>query len=306
MEFNIGSINMRRMGLTAITKRDFEKIAQIITDERLDVVALQEIFSEGKAIKQLLKNLRYYVQHELYDWDVCFPETHEIVNFKPTGETYAYLWNKKKFKLVEYSESGETRIYRPRIIEKSDTGIDSNLFTRPPFYIRLAPIYGGFYELRLLNIHIFHGEGSTEIEKRKKEFEYLTKVVYPGISTRGYGQNRQGYTIAMGDYNLNICCPHVITEEKNANLAPVVKTESLSPKGQQINVLTVQNQLTTLKESNGYANNYDHFSYSLETSPFKNVSCRVIDAVQKYCGGDFNYYREKISDHLPIVITIDI
>lgn len=45
MEYNIGSINMRRMGLTAITKRDFEKIAQMIVDENLAVVALQEIFS---------------------------------------------------------------------------------------------------------------------------------------------------------------------------------------------------------------------------------------------------------------------
>lgn len=242
----------------------------------------------------------------MYEWDVCFPDPKETVNFKPTGETYAYLWNKKKFKIIEFSEAGKKREFESRIIKKDDAGVDPSVFVRPPFYIRLQPLFGGFYELRLLNIHIIHGEGSTEIDKRIKEFEYLTETVYPEISTRKYGQFRQPYTIVMGDYNLNIYCPRVITEEKHANLTQEVRTEYLSQEGQKINVLTVQNQLTTLKESNGYSNNYDHFSYSSESSPFRRVSCRVIDAVQKYCGNDFNYYREKISDHLPIVITIDI
>lgn len=303
MEYNIGSINMRRMGLTAITKRDFQKIAQLIRDENLDVVALQEIFSEGKAVKRLLEELKYYVQHELYDWEVCFPDPKETANFKPVGETYAYLWNKKRLAMIEFTKMGEKRTFSPAIIKKDDARVDPSVFVRPPFYIRLKPVYGGFYEIRLLNIHIFHGEESSEIEKRNSEYEYLVKNVYPGISTRRYGQNRPSYTIAMGDYNLNIITPHTNVDNKNAKLEPV---HSIQEGNRSIRVLTVQEQLTTLKESNGYANNYDHFTYSPEMSPFKRVSYRAIDAVGKYCGGEFNCYRDKISDHLPIVITIDI
>ena len=301
MEYSIGSINMKRMGLTAITKRDFEKIAKMIVDEKLDVVALKEIFSEGKALKRLLEKLKYYVQHELYDWDVCFPDPKETVNFKPTGETYAYIWNKKKFKLIEFTKLGSKRTFTPGIIKKDDARVDPSVFVRPPFYIRLQPINGGFGELRLLNIHIIHGEGSTEINKREAEFEYLVKNVYPGISSRRYGSNRASYTIAMGDYNLNIMSSNVMVEAKTAQIKPNYFIEE-----DNINIVTIQDQLTTLKESNGYANNYDHFTYSPERSKFQNVSCRTIDAVQKYCGGDFNEYREKISDHLPIVITIQI
>lgn len=51
---------------------------------------------------------------------------------------------------------------------------------------------------------------------------------------------------------------------------------------------------------------YDHFTYSPETSPFTGVSCHAIDVVSKYCGGDFVYYQKNISDHIPVVIEIEI
>ena len=54
------------------------------------------------------------------------------------------------------------------------------------------------------------------------------------------------------------------------------------------------------------ANNYDHFTYSPELSPFANVSCQTIDAVSKYCGGDYSYYYNHISDHLPVLMEIEI
>jgi len=306
MEYRIGSFNMERFGATR--KKDFEKIAEIIIEEDLDVVALQEIFSEGAGLKRLLASC---VDHDLYNWGFCLPDPLETKDFNPRGETYAYLWNKRKFKLVDGPK------FEPRIVTKTDTGVDCSVFARAPFYARLQPIYGGFFELRLINIHIHFGEDKkADIDKRKMEFDILTQKIYPEICRLRYGQHRVAYTIAMGDYNLNIFRPYVKTEATNCYLSEVY---TYYEGKKEINILTIQDQLTTLRskeqdsypshgnsEKNGYANNYDHFTYSPELSDFVNVSCQTIDAVEKYCGGDFEYYRKNISDHLPIVMTIEI
>lgn len=306
MEYKIGSFNLERFGANA--KKDLAKTAEIIIEEELDVVAMQEIFSEGKGAKKLLEHLARY---ELYDWDICCPDPGETKDFESRGETYAYLWNKKRFKLVEFSKLGDKKVFQPRIVTRSDTGVDCTYFARPPYYIRLQPLHGGFFELRLINVHIYYGDqSSTSIQRREREFNVLTKEVYPSLSTRAYGQFRTPYTIALGDYNLNIFTPSVDTSIKNAYLTPVVHYHNGK---RDVHILTVQDQLTTLKlvdenipSNNGYANNYDHFTYSPELSNFSQVSCRTIDAVEKYCNGDFAYYRNNISDHLPIVMTINI
>lgn len=316
MQFKIGSFNMLNWGFSS--KKDFEKIAEIIIEEKLDVVALQEILSEGKGISRMQEELAQCVKYNLYDWDFC-PHKGESAVPKTMskdhrGEGYAYLWNKNRFKLLEYSKMGEIRIFDPRIInsKSKDVNVDCSFFARTPYYIRLQPLYGGFFELRLVNVHIYHGKDNSisTINKRKKEFDTIVQSIYPEISQKRYGQNRVAYTIAMGDYNLNIFSP--IVQAKNACLSEVF-TYSDGKKTAQI--LTVQDQLTTLKNSDSendsdnrvrLANNYDHFTYSPELSMFNKVSCETIDAVNKYCGGDFSYYRKNISDHLPILLSVDI
>lgn len=316
MQFKIGSFNMLNWGFSS--KKDFEKIAEIIIEEKLDVVALQEILSEGKGILRMQEELQQCVKYNLYDWDSRWDYPRESTDPDKTskdrrGEGYAYLWNKKRFKLVEYSKMGKIRIFDPRIINSlsNDVNVDCSFFARTPYYIRLQPIYGGFFELRLVNVHIHYGDKSkSEIEKRKIEFDTIVRHIYPEISQHRYGQNRVAYTIAMGDYNLNIFSP--LVQEKKACLSEVF-TYSDGKKTAQI--LTVQEQLTTLKNIEGendpdngtpYANNYDHFTYSPELSPFNSVSYEAIDAVNKYFGGDYSYYKKNISDHLPIVMSVDI
>ena len=52
MGYNIGSFNLHNIGVNALLNnnpRDLAKIATIIKNEGFDVVALQEIRSEGKA-----------------------------------------------------------------------------------------------------------------------------------------------------------------------------------------------------------------------------------------------------------------
>lgn len=319
MEYRIASFNLKKFGLNAWKTRDLAKLAEIIVSENLDVVALQEIFSEGKGIfsekndvNSLIKELAKY---ELYEWDYCFDtpkDTSDLSIVKDTnrGEGYAYLWNKKRFKLVEYSQLGTVRQFEPRIINSlsNDVNADCSIFARTPYYIRLQPKYGGFFELRLINIHMYWGEnsipGDERIKRRRDEFELLTQCVYPGISMKRYGNFRFPYTIAMGDYNLNLSLPS--GEVENTKAVILSNVYSCNMCGKTINILTDQKDLTTLKNDEGYANNYDHFTYSSELSPFLGVSIEAIDAVRKYCGGDFSYYREKISDHLPILMKINI
>lgn len=152
------------------------------------------------------------------------------------------------------------------------------------------------------------------IDKRKIEFDILTREIYPEISVKAYGQNRTPYTIAMGDYNLNIFRPFIQTQAKNSNLTEV---QSYWDGCRQVQILTIQDQLTTIRDvdrlntpgfdvNNSLANNYDHFTYSPEMADFTNVKYETVDAVNKYCDGDYSYYRKYISDHLPIVMTMTI
>ena len=61
MKYRFGSFNMNNMGMSAMTGRDFDRIAEIIKRENLDVVALQEILSEGKALEKLLEDISFNI-----------------------------------------------------------------------------------------------------------------------------------------------------------------------------------------------------------------------------------------------------
>ena len=242
----------------------------------------------------------------------------QIIANDRRGEGYAYVWNTLKFKLAESGRLDSDKQFEPRIINslsKDVKNVDCRMFARAPYYIRLQPCHGGFNELRLLNIHIYFGKNTIpEIEKRKIEFDTLVQEIYPRINRERYGNFRSAYTIAMGDYNLNIVRPglSISPEISQASLNEVYRcTGGRNP----YSVITIQEQLTTLRNNSNptsqgilsnYANNYDHFTYSPETSPFKGVSCYAVDAVSKYCCGDFEYYRKNISDHVPIIMEIDL
>lgn len=316
MRYKIGSFNMHNWGRSSA--RDFEKIADIIVGEGLDVVAFQEILSEGAGVEQWLETC---VRFNLYDWGFCWgcpkessdiEKIQEMIHEDRRGEGYAYIWNRQKFHLTETQQQGEQRIFEPRILNSrsNDVNVDCSTYARTPYYIRLHPCYGGFFDLRLLNIHIYHGKtgNSPDIEKRQSEYQLLVQKIYPQISQKRYGDFRPAYTIAMGDYNLNIFRPDRVTQ--GGDLQEVIEVPEYGT------VITAQDQLSTLKKAKDDslcrealsrdigANNYDHFSY--EKTMFSDVSCSVIEAVHKYCNDDLDYYRKNISDHLPVLIEIEL
>lgn len=134
MKYRFGSFNMNNMGMSAMTGRDFDRIAEIIKRENLDVVALQEILSEGKALEKLLEDR---VKYCLKDWNVCWakpPESSDIQKTKDNrGEGYAYLWNTKRLKFASSSTAKGERVYNPRTINEA-LRYDCTMFARTPYY----------------------------------------------------------------------------------------------------------------------------------------------------------------------------
>ena len=320
MEYRIGSFNVQNWSLGS--SKDFEVIANIIKRENLDVVAFQEILSEGAGLRRLLEQC---VKYQLNNWEMCwgypnepsdYEKQQEMIKKDRRREGYAYIWNASKFKLAETSVLGKKRIFTPRIVNAEDgkdaPNLSRSFFARTPYYIRLHPCNGTFFELRLINIHIFHGNNNSlaNIAKRKEEFEKLVCEVLPAIDQRRFGNFRDTYTIAMGDYNLNILRPEYPSQDKNAFLHEIMVASEYG----NARIITVQDKLTSLKDPDNTEvvgteskdigkNNYDHFSY--RANAFANISWNVIEAVDKYCDGDLSVYRKTISDHLPIMIKFD-
>ena len=96
MKYKIGSINLKNLSKSTITKRDFEKIADIIRSEEFDVVALQEILSEGYALEYMIK---FYLPGWDFRCEIPRDSTDPQKARDNRGEGYAFLWNTKRLKL---------------------------------------------------------------------------------------------------------------------------------------------------------------------------------------------------------------
>ena len=310
--YKFGSFNMMNMGKTAQTKRDFDKITEIILGEKFDVVAFQEVLSNASSLK-------YYISNYLPKWEVKYIKPKESSDFTKTKdkreEGYAFAWNPDRLTLASSSTDDGLRIYEPREVRDA-LRYDSSIFARNPMYIRLVPTNGGFFEFRLINVHIYFGDNTkSEIEKRKEEYNFLIQRIYPTLSMeRRYGNNRPAYTVVMGDYNLNLYKPRFEAESR------IVKETYISREhlaGSQT-IVTVQDELTTLKNSQtdapsvddnpnrGYSQNYDHFSFDIKTFEDNGITYQAkrVDAVRDYCGDDFEFYRANISDHIPVSVEL--
>lgn len=311
MKYKIGSFNLKNLSKSAITKRDFCKIADIIRREQFDVVAFQEILSEGYALNYLVKN---YLPGWEIRYEIPKESTDSLKARDNRGEGYAFLWNTKRLKLASSIVVKGERVFEPRIVDK-ELHLDCGIFARCPMYARFVPVNGGFFEFRLINIHMHFGENTnTEIERRKEEYNFLLEKIYPRISMeRRYGNNREAYTIVLGDYNLNLYKPRGEAEKrinKNTYISAIKQV------GMQ-KIITIQDELTTLKSgkadeipddnhNRGYSQNYDHFSFDLEKFEREGIiyKGKRIDVVRKYCNDDFEMYRVEISDHIPISLEI--
>lgn len=319
MAFKIGSINMYKFSYQKDDEiaKELDKIISLIKEEEFDIIALQEVLNEA-SVKNMIR--------QMPNWDYVWQAP--TSRSQQAAEGYAFIWNTKRFRIAtsqtkEEKNAGESNIYRsftPRI--HSNYNPDNALFKgkliRDPLYARFESIYG-WYELRLINTHIMYRDNKKEDdegdkEKRRRELEILIGILHQ-IETKQYRNNRTAYTFLLGDYNLSIKDIKKLKDIalETPNEIEAIKTIS-ERDGSKEAIITVQHELSTLKAPSkkqpdvpvdGYANNYDHFTYNekIRNSRKVNLHCERIDSVNKYWSGDFQNHRKEFSDHTPIKLT---
>ena len=334
MSYKIGSFNIENLGLGALdTKederkdRDLKKIAEIIRKENFDIVALQEIKSEGKAFWSSGTSSKQGILYELgRNWEF-WPTKDNNVRGNPE---FAFVWRKDRVKLSE----GEN----PCLAEYKKRG-DSIELIRNPVIARFTPLLLPKMEIRLIDVHLYFGDSKKEnkgdrLDRRKKEFDTMIREILNKYDDKRYGDNKQSFTFAIGDYNLNL--PVIIPDGRDFE-ALIGREKKVGDKVYK----TVQEALTTVhyekekkeedsgnvgatvenvknekvaddiksiagQNANYWCNNYDHASYNEEYDKKAIITCNRINVIAKYCGNNCEYYEEKVSDHVPIALVIDL
>lgn len=310
--------------------KDIAMIANIINSEGFDIVALQEV---------LTPNTLNLLKSELGSkWRYRWEQPRIGVGYSGSeqeAEGYAFLWNSETMelswtnKMVGMGEKSvlEKHVAEPHIYNqyRIDRKNGEEELARNPYYGRFKPVRG-FCEIRLINTHFYFGDNTSfNKNKRKKEFDILTKVIYHSISDKRYGNNLPAYTIILGDYNLNLNRPwtkgpylqedvilddggirkHIITvQDQLTTLKAVKKDEQEAPTDENYAAENIGNDMNT--SGRGYANNYDHFTYDVDRFAGTYVKAKRIDTVRKYEGDDFAKHRREISDHVPVVLNLNL
>lgn len=340
MSYRIGSFNCLNFSINKAGKAS-QKFAEIIYQERFDIIALQEIGS-----KAALKTLRKALKNFPGKWDGA-----------ADNNDYAFIWNSNRVALATYEEPGISREYAPRIYNqyRVDRKIGQKDLVRNPYYARFFPVGGcaPFIELRIINTHIRFSKKETEkaageskgaVLMRRNEFDVLTKAIYAKEADKRYGNNRPAYTILLGDYNLNLLA--------SGAESPYLLESFEIVDGQSTKIITtIQTELTTLKKSNTnqqndqeyraesdddhdsqdecddssenndssfenilgqcenadpFSSNFDHFTFDANRFTGVSLSCNRINTVEKYCDGDYVKHRDNISDHVPVVLDLSL
>lgn len=312
MGFKIGSINMYKFNRQSNRdiKKDLRKISQIILEQNYDIIALQEVFNEP-AVRDLQRELGSETWK--YVWEAPISKSVQA------AEGYAFLWNSKRFRLATGAKRGEKsdpnsdpakrdRVFTPRINQayKSDEYLCMGKLLREPLYARFEALFG-WYEVRLINTHIIYGSASDKTS-RMHEFNILVDV-YRSLSEKQYRNTRKAYTILLGDYNLSLLDIDKDTQDGKATITTTGRSDR-----DKKQFITVQEELTTLKArspqqpdvpAEGYANNYDHFSFGKDVENLRYTAERV-DSVHSSCwNGDFELHKKEFSDHVPISLTVE-
>jgi len=324
-DYKIGSFNVNNMSFRSDPDK-FKYIAEIIKDQKYQIVALQEVLTEGKVWKTIDEQKRRFLRYYLgKDWEFCWAAPDRFKSSAPEdkrGEGYAFLWDKRFFTIPEYIKSPtDIREFEPRIVNQSENDVRARLpkMARMPFYGRFIPVRGPFIEIRLINTHIFSGKNlSSDIAIRKEEFSTLVRNVLPGIGDNVYGQNRRPYTVLLGDYNLSVRDKDIVQAVSGLNTD--IDEFVFLDNGKAIK--TIQKEKSTLKdpagnkgnetaaeESQDYSNSFDHFSVDISWFEAEGVRIEAsrLDVRNALPNGvDLETYYKKISDHAPVELNISM
>lgn len=312
MSIVIGSFNIRDLNFSnenkdgEIQKRDFPLIADMIIKERFDIVAVQEVNSP-----MALERIIFYLNKKknlLHEWECDASGKAATTNNDPEG--YGFIWNKRRIRLMEIPGKNNPAFY--------NCAGGKNVI-RPPYYGRFTTrgLPGGTNcEIRLVNTHIH--DASRELE-RIAEFDVLVKQVLPRICDHNelsvLNEMMPAYTFLLGDYNLRLDKGER-AEVRIESITPTIYTK------RKRYFKTVQEEKTSLKTvrtvdentelRDCYKSNYDHFTYEYDLIRKLKLYEERVEALGKYFGKEksakeiLQLYREKISDHVPIKMTVDL
>lgn len=167
-----------------------------------------------------------------------------------------------------------------------------------------------------MNTHIYNA--SSELD-RIAEFNVLIKQVLPRICDHNelpiLNEMMPAYTFLLGDYNLRLDKGER-AEIRIESITPTIYTK------RKRYFKTVQEEKTSLKtvktiDKNSdlcdcYRSNYDHFTYEFDLIRKLKLHEERIEALGRYFGKEksvqemLRLYREKVSDHVPIKMTVDL
>ena len=185
----------------------------------------------------------------------------------------------------------------------------SNVLKKDPYY---------YNELRLQKLKKL--SSMDDIKRRRAEVNNLIKEVLAREDDGGYAK----YAFMLGDYNLNL--ENSDAKNQRASIEPVIWYREGTSEEKEF--VIKQDKLTTLKtppkEENDpndeygklmfdarFANNYDHFTYNSQISQLDgrglDISVSRLDIDNNnILGLSGRDYFNSISDHLPIIIEIEI
>ena len=306
MSYIVGSFNLLKMDFKSNeeTKKNFNRIADIIREENFDVIALQEVMTE-MAIKEIVNRLG-----SMY-WDYIFKPSTITVSKDAQREGYAFMWKKRRLHLVDSPNAVEIKDeYR---IRRDSAGgfVHQGALVRPPLVVRLTPqglLGGSNFELRLINTHIAFNSPVNCVDQysdatlRRMEMKVLAEEVYRRVSSKRYGTNLPAYTILMGDYNLCLAgggTPVIdeIIEITESRRLRTVQRERTSLKQTALTYCTpdlnMEHDVDVKCENDfdNYSSNYDHFSYEVDLDEKMRLIVSRVEALGKYYGADLEAYR---------------
>ena len=146
----------------------------------------------------------------------------------------------------------------------------------------------------------------------ENEFNVLARSIYTSISDDHVDVDAVvPYTIILGDYNLNLResgittanVPGVLIVDSQKRIVP---TNEVGMRDGTYIIKTQQADLSTMnKDADNYVSNYDHFSFDTRTE--QNIvrgrphRLSVAEEMSSY-----KEYRDTVSDHIPIMLEIDL
>lgn len=324
MSYVIGSFNVQKFK----NGKDLDKIAKIILSEKMDVVGIQEVFSE-MAVRLLTDSLKRRSVGQEWKYSVSTRPGGD------KGEYYAYIWNERRLSLVSIPNK-ENPVVVERFSIKNVPG--QRRLVRDPYFARFTAANhrgGANFEIRLVNTHIRFGKGAkdaaclaTEKQMRINEFNLLIQDIIPYCGDIRTGNFMPAYTFLLGDYNLCLEdgkfgtykiseITHGRPRWTGTKMYRTVQTLPTSLK-RPADETTLsddeeENETENMTEAGDiYSQNYDHFSYDIELDNKLDIRPDRVEAVDKaYADIEdkqerLRNYRKRISDHVPVKISVEL